>query len=121
MKLYLFIFLFTTSLQAKALTGNELLRDLTSSDQFDRYAGLSYVQAIYDMQGWILEIHEKHVRGYKQMPPSGRSTVCIPEGATVGQARDIVLDFLKQNAWNRHWEASVLAQAALSNAWPCTN
>jgi Ssp1 endopeptidase immunity protein Rap1a len=44
---------------------------------------------------------------------------CIPQTATVGQASDIVVKYLREHPEYRHVPASILAAWALLDAFPC--
>lgn len=44
---------------------------------------------------------------------------CLPEGATWGQYRDVIVGYLQKNPAERHTSARLLAQLALAEAFPC--
>jgi Rap1a immunity proteins len=50
---------------------------------------------------------------------SRNGLVCIPEGATLGQAREIVVRRLRDHPESRHHDAYALARTALLLAWRC--
>jgi hypothetical protein len=45
--------------------------------------------------------------------------ICIPEGVSSGQTVRIVVKWLRENPDKLHMPASVLAVAAIRNAFPC--
>lgn len=49
----------------------------------------------------------------------GRPLFCVPVGATVQQARDVVVRHLAAHPQQRHWAAAAVASHALSAAFPC--
>lgn len=48
-----------------------------------------------------------------------RDRICFPEGVTLGQAKDVVVAFLRDNPSSRHEEAGALTVIALMRAFPC--
>ena len=46
---------------------------------------------------------------------------CLPENATWGQYRDVIVQHVEQHPETRHASARLLAQIALSEAFPCPN
>ena len=49
----------------------------------------------------------------------GVQTICIPDSATAGQVRDVVVRYLDAHPEKRHLHAGGLVWAALSAAFPC--
>jgi hypothetical protein len=47
------------------------------------------------------------------------NTVCIPVGATLAQARDVVCNYLRDNPAKRHYNTASSILVAQSQAWPC--
>lgn len=45
--------------------------------------------------------------------------VCTPEGVTIGQARDVMCQYLKNNPNSRNQAAASLGWVAFYDAWPC--
>lgn len=45
--------------------------------------------------------------------------ICVPNTATLGQIRDVLIQFLRQYPDIRHQPAGLLAYAALLTAFPC--
>src|SRR5438552_1325590 len=46
---------------------------------------------------------------------------CSPQGSTLGQALDVVVQYLERTPATRHLNFVILAQVALQDAWPCAN
>lgn len=44
---------------------------------------------------------------------------CSPQGVTVGQMRDIVEKYLRENPENRNQQAHLLVRSAFVAVWPC--
>lgn len=84
---------------AEFMTGNELLDRINGEGYTERGFAMGFIAGIADAMDNIL--------------------LCMPEGATVGQARDIATRYLRNNPQIRHKGASVLVVDALSAAWPC--
>lgn len=92
------------------MTGNKLL-DYCSSPLGTLESGVcnGYVAAIYDVL----------------LAPAAASAIikgwfaCIPPGATLGQLRDVVVAYLRNNPQHRHYGAPALAALALALAFPC--
>lgn len=84
---------------AEFYSGNELLQRLQSDSNIEKAVALGFVGGVSDAWDRIL--------------------FCPPEGATVGQARDIALRYLVINPAKRHNAAAGLVADALMEAWPC--
>ncbi len=84
---------------AEFYTGNELLQRLQSDSNSEKAVARGFVGGVSDAWDRIL--------------------FCPPEGATVGQARDIALRHLLINPARRHHAAAGLVADALMEAWPC--
>lgn len=87
-----------TVAHAEFYSGNEIYLRM-QGDTYDRMFALAYVSGVYDatVGDWF----------------------CPPSGVTTGQARDVVMNFLRMAAEDRNLPASTLSLAALSRAWPC--
>lgn len=83
----------------QVLTGNDLLQRMASDSPGLRSMALGYVGGVNDsLDGDVF---------------------CAPEGATLGQAVDIVRKWLTDNPQHRHMSAAVLVAVILQRAWPC--
>jgi hypothetical protein len=78
--------------------GNALLSDCESNDAFSAGACLGYVTGAHDGLGPRL--------------------VLVPENATAGQIKDVVVKYLRDNPESRNLPAGVLVMLALVKAWP---
>lgn len=84
---------------AEYISGNDLLSRLNSESYSDRGFALGYVAGVADaLDGFIL---------------------CIPEGVTIGQLKDITTTHLRASAQTRHKSAAGLIMDALVAVWPC--
>jgi hypothetical protein len=90
---------------AAFVTGNQLLSACQSSATIERMDCLGYVSAIADTLG-----SGGQIQGIK---------ACLPPTVTRGQAQDVVVQWLLNNAAHRHHAAPVLTAAAFAGAFPC--
>ncbi len=89
-------------------TGNELLETCKNeSSMFSSGACLGFVQGV--TEGLLLQAGT-----FKQKP-----LVCLPEGVTFGQMRDVVVKYLSEHPELRHYTGAQLTVLALANAWKC--
>jgi hypothetical protein len=109
MKKYLIGLLMVLSLSAYAnwQTGNSLLDKMKTSKVF----AFGYVAGIAD------ENDGSYFVNIGAAIPSYVS--CIPGGVTIGQASDVVEQYLIANPAIRHYSASILVSNALTATWPC--
>jgi Rap1a immunity proteins len=97
-------------------TGDMLYTHCLSSNTYARGICLGYVEGVAEA-GEQQALASASVSG-------GASTLgtwrwCIPTGAAAGQAREIVVKFLRENAAERHLAAASIVALALQHAWPC--
>lgn len=84
---------------AEFFSGNELLRRMNSTDQYERGSAMGYVIGAHD---------------------AGRGVVhCSPEAATGGQVRDMVRAHLEAVPEVRHLAADQHVTYILKKTWPC--
>jgi Rap1a immunity proteins len=118
MKKLLFIAL-ATSLNAQAITGNELYVMLTSEiGTTESFQGLGYIQGFADNAAWSKFLEEDKAKA-RNKKPNYFGLICAPENSTAGQYVDIVTNHLKNKPEERHLSAGTLTLAALIKAWPC--
>ena len=93
--------------EARVVTddGNELLEVCTRDDYFSQGYCLGYIRALSDGMDMILAMDNKQV--------------CYGDNVTIGQIRDVVIDYVKCNPAKRNKNAMVLVSWALAEAWPC--
>ena len=61
-----------------------------------------------------------YVRAFTFAQVAGMEEVyCMPRNATVGQAIDVLVKYLKENPSKRHAGGEVIFLASMSEAWPC--
>lgn len=85
-----------------AYTGNDLLAD----SETQKAGTMRYVKGVID------GITASQMASRKEI-------VCIPEGVTVGQSTDVVLNELRKTPANRHLDAGAIVYVALMTTWPC--
>lgn len=129
MKVALAAGLILLSTSAHAYTGNELVSACQSQgSEFFRCMG--YIEGFVDgvdafKSAYVLfEI----ISGPIRKPPYGeRDTVslsmgyCFPKGVTLGQMRNVFLQYAAQNPADTHRPAEVLLAASFSKAFPCAS
>lgn len=97
------------------LTGNDFIgycnKDAVSDQTSFLHFGLclGYIKGLGDGLS-ILQLQ----------PPRNFATICIPPNATIGQQKDVVMDYIQKNPSIRHEIISVLAISAWRSAWPCS-
>jgi hypothetical protein len=84
--------------EVKANTGNTLFADCTQTSG-------------YYNNGFCL--------GYVVGTAHALANVCMPNGSTQGQMRDVVLRWLENNPDKRHYDASSIVAYVLGQAFPC--
>jgi hypothetical protein len=98
MKKLLAILLLASS-SAHGITGNELLASLEAKEPGLQLYGIGFVTAIADITRNTLQ--------------------CSPAVSTYGQAKDVVIKYMKENPETRHAEAFYIVADALRKTWPC--
>lgn len=88
-------------------TGNELLRDCEPTNALSLHC-LGYINGFrlgfgFVMNRWQIEPKE----------------MCIPDGVTNGQIRDVVLQYIRENPQTSHESSQFLILWSLSKAFPC--
>lgn len=89
----------STGARAEFKDGNELMRDIESSNIVDEMVALGYVMGVADTGMGILH--------------------CVPGRAQAKQLVDMVHHYLRSNPAERHRAADVIVVRALSKVWPC--
>lgn len=87
------------SAHAEFYSGNDLLQRLNSELLAERSAGIGYIMGVAD------SIHG--------------ASYCPPEGATSGQMRDMVRNYLTNTPAVRHLTADSIVTHVLKSQWPC--
>lgn len=104
------ILLLVFSTNANALTGNDLYKQLSAKDELSNVVALAYIAGYIDANAMYSYASSKH-----ELP----LLFCPPKGATADQAADIVQEYLRTHAQNRHEPALTLLALAFSQAWSC--
>jgi hypothetical protein len=89
-------------------TGNDLYSSCTKKNDFPSECSV-YLMAIADTMAYAMADGQS-VFGL---------TGCVPAGVTLGQIRDITVQYLYKHSAIRQSIASVLVAAAISEAFPC--
>jgi hypothetical protein len=108
------LLLFSQSLTTRAqristTTGNTLLENSESEIPFQRGGCIGYIMGVSDR----ISINSV---AYKDRPQ-----VCMPDEATNGQIKDVVVNHLKEAPEHRHMNAAILVFESLAKAFPCSN
>lgn len=90
------------------LTGNDLYAECTSSSQVAQVSCLSYITGAADGVRSGMQLHKDKV-----------DSICIPEGVTRGQLKDVVVQSLRDDPVNRNLPAGLLVWGALYHHWHC--
>jgi MFS-type transporter involved in bile tolerance (Atg22 family) len=89
----------SASVSAQYVTGNNLLTRMDSNSHGDRMYAIGYVVGVIDsMNGYVF---------------------CLPRGFVVGQAHDMVHNYLTNVPADRHLAADVIAAKVLTASFPC--
>jgi len=89
---------------ADYINGNQLLEKCTSSSFERKLFCLGYIEAISDA------MQHQTINGFKG---------CVSTEIAAGQLQDVVVDFLRQHAADRHLAAESMVARAVSEAFPC--
>ena len=84
---------------AEFVNGNDLLKELQSSDPIRRGFVMGYIAGVADANNSI--------------------TWCPPGGINLGQLRDMIEQYLVANASIRNLSGDVLIGDMLNRRWPC--
>jgi hypothetical protein len=85
--------------------GNDLYATCNKSDSYSEGYCLGYIRAL--STGVDIIMAEK------------KQKVCYGENVTIGQIRDVVVDYIRRNPAKRNESAIVLVAYASAEAWPC--
>ena len=115
--------LVASPLSAEPLTGNELLTICEQTDQLAQQGFCTgYILGALEGIKWGVSM-PLFLMGQKTNEADSNGDVllgyCMPGEATLGQQRDVVIQFLMQNPSTRHGSARSLIQDAYKAAFPC--
>jgi hypothetical protein len=88
--------------RAEFVTGNELYTKCTSNDPADKFWCLGFTTGVHDT-----------------LPQGPKGLLCETPNVAAGQVLDVVVKYLRENPAYRDLPASLLAGAALGQAFPC--
>lgn len=114
------IFLTTALLSSSVMakTGNELLAECTSGEGADWAKCYGYIEGVNDAIRFSVIV--SRMRG---TPSEGISAIlpyyCIPDGVTMGQAADIIVQHLRATPEDRHKNAAGYVYSAFIDTFPC--
>lgn len=96
-------------------SGSELYALCLSSDPGEQGRCIGYIAGIID--GGTLN----SLATLSLVPGGlyGRTQWCFPWAASAESVKDVVIRYLRKDAENRSFSASVLVASALESAWPC--
>lgn len=104
------ISLFASPVWAAFENGNELHEACKNDQSFDNKSFFDSTYCAAYIIGVADVVATENVYGYK---------VCFPRNVSSGQVQDVVKQWLANNPHERHYTASSLVAAALSEAFPC--
>lgn len=85
--------------------GNDLLQTCDTDTSTSRGYCLGYIRGLSS--------------GVDAVLATSKQYICYPHGVTIGQVRDVVVAFVRNNPGKRHENALVLVSWASAQAWPC--
>ena len=93
-----------------ALTGNDLMSQLSSKDAMNEIAFVAFMHGFVEANS----LYERHP-GRKLFNPY----FCPPPTATTSQFRAVVQKYLESHPEELHKDAGVLLAKAFRTSWPC--
>ena len=97
------------SASAASLSGNKVLKICKDPDQVPKGICIGYVNGASEGLTMLLSLTSAKKMG----------RICIPNGVTNGQKKDIFIKYLENNPKDRHMIPFVLFAAAMREAYPC--
>jgi hypothetical protein len=98
-KLILLAALLAGTAHAQFMSGNELLDRLNDPGTAKPMVALGYVMG-------VLDAHYN-------------TEICPPEQVQIGQASDVIKQWLQNNPDKRHLPAAIIVRVILRQTWPC--
>lgn len=99
---------------AHAFTGNDLYAMMSNPDRTSQTVSFAYVRGFIDASSFSQSTYR-----YVDGKVSNGRFFCMPQGATLDQAFELIRNELARQPGQRHLDAHFFAFAALANAWPC--
>ncbi len=69
------------------------------------------------VNAYVTGAHDAYLAAQEKGGSSLR--ICVPNGASASQVRDVFCAFLEKNPQSRHETAASLLWSAIGEAWPC--
>jgi hypothetical protein len=109
-----FAFPVTAVSAAKFDTGNELYATCTGTVDNE-------IQCLAFLEGYHtgVTVAALELGRLASIPAERLQLYCMPQGVTLGQSKDVVVNFLRDHAQVRHLPANALVLNALELAFPC--
>ena len=109
---------------AAELGTDDSTKKLTNAEAIDVASCIAYMQGIIEFDEASSALVIPHVACSKMKDEKGctpyvRQTICIPEGVTVGRLARVVMKWLREHPEKLHYRASMVAYAAIYEAFPC--
>ena len=105
------------------LTGNQVLEYCEAAgDEAKQGFCVGYVVGVVEGMRWGAAVPLLRTEGPGPHLDSMVNTIlsfCLPDGATWGQYRDVIVRYLRENPQSRHASARLLGQLALVESFPC--
>ncbi|QDQ29135.1 hypothetical protein FNU76_23830 [Chitinimonas arctica] len=102
-------------------TGNDLYRQLNSTEDWERLMATSYILGVVDAELFTMAVELRAAKEFKVSKPRDYliSHFCFGGDVTMEQIKDIVVKLLKDNPEIRHKEAIFIVRYALVDSFPC--
>jgi hypothetical protein len=108
---------------AQNLSGNELLETCEAQDDLARFGFcIGYISGVIEGMKWgVAAPLLMSGQTAQEADKTGGMFLgfCSPEGGTLGQYKDVVVLYLRNNPAERHNTARTQVQSALSEVYPC--
>lgn len=106
------------------ITGNQLLEICQSADLAKQGFCVGYSTGVLEGMRWGAAVPLLRAEVPQAEVEESIDTFlgyCLPEGATHGQYKDVIVRYIDQHPETRHTSARLLAQLALVEAFPCAD
>ena len=112
---------------ASAMTGNELLVSCEETSAVSQMECLTYIQGATEgmLEQWRSVVVPAFQVGIRK-PPYGvrdefiiRPPFCTADAVTLGQTKNVVLKYMRDNPAETHQRAAKLVLAAMIRSFPC--
>lgn len=104
---------------ALAMTGNDLLVRLKSTDVNENLRAYAYIQGVIEGHEMDTALRMLQTPQFTEWEKVRHAHICSPEGVTYGQIHSMVQQYLEANPADRHRAAAWFVYKPLVAAWPC--